>query len=95
MKFTFAWLKDYLDTQASLEQIVEGLYGIGLEVEAIEDRRKPLLPFTVAFVALYVGYRAQPTPVGVSRATTQTVVVSSLAILALDFILTALMFSTT
>ena len=51
--------------------------------------------FTVAFVALFVGYRAKPTPEGVSRATTSTVVVSSLAILGLDFILTALMFSTT
>lgn len=50
--------------------------------------------FTVAFVALYVGYEAQATPEGVSRATTTTVVVASLAILALDFILTALMFST-
>ncbi|UCE30995.1 MAG: lipid asymmetry maintenance ABC transporter permease subunit MlaE [Burkholderiales bacterium] len=49
--------------------------------------------FTVAFVALFVGYEAEPTPEGVSRATTTTVVVASLAILALDFILTALMFS--
>ena len=48
--------------------------------------------FTVAFVALYVGYRAQPTPEGVARATTTTVVASSLAVLALDFVLTALMF---
>jgi phospholipid/cholesterol/gamma-HCH transport system permease protein len=48
--------------------------------------------FTVAFVALYVGYEAEATPEGVSRATTTTVVVSSLSILALDFILTALMF---
>lgn len=49
--------------------------------------------FTVAFVALHVGYQAEATPEGVSRATTTTVVVASLAILALDFILTALMFS--
>ncbi len=51
--------------------------------------------FTVAFVALFVGYEADPTPEGVSRATTTTVVVASLAILGLDFILTALMFSST
>jgi phospholipid/cholesterol/gamma-HCH transport system permease protein len=44
-------------------------------------------------VALYQGYACQPTPEGVSRATTRTVVISSLAILGLDFILTALMFS--
>ncbi len=49
--------------------------------------------FMVAFVALFVGYEAEPTPEGVSRATTTTVVVASLAILGLDFILTALMFS--
>ncbi len=48
--------------------------------------------FTVAFVALYVGYEAEPTPEGVARATTTTVVVASLAVLGLDFILTALMF---
>ena len=46
------------------------------------------------FVALYQGWRAQPTPEGVSRATTRTVVVASLAVLGLDFMLTALMFST-
>jgi len=49
--------------------------------------------FTVAFVALFVGYEAEPTPEGVAHATTTTVVVASLAILGLDFILTALMFS--
>ncbi|MEY8876130.1 MAG: lipid asymmetry maintenance ABC transporter permease subunit MlaE [Leptothrix sp. (in: b-proteobacteria)] len=48
---------------------------------------------TVTFVALYQGYECQPTPEGVARATTRTVVVSSLAVLALDFVLTALMFS--
>ncbi len=49
--------------------------------------------FTVTFVALLQGYMAQPTPEGVSRATTRTVVVASLAVLALDFVLTAMMFS--
>ncbi len=49
--------------------------------------------FTVTFVALLQGFKAQPTPEGVSRATTRTVVVASLAVLALDFVLTALMFS--
>jgi phospholipid/cholesterol/gamma-HCH transport system permease protein len=48
---------------------------------------------TVTFVAVYQGYEAQPTPEGVSRATTRTVVVASLAVLALDFVLTAMMFS--
>lgn len=48
---------------------------------------------TVTFVALYQGFEAQATPEGVSRATTRTVVVASLAVLGLDFLLTATMFS--
>jgi phospholipid/cholesterol/gamma-HCH transport system permease protein len=46
------------------------------------------------FVALYQGYETQATPEGVAHATTRTVVISSLAVLALDFVLTASMFST-
>ena len=46
------------------------------------------------FVALYQGYETQATPEGVAYATTRTVVISSLWILGMDFILTALMFST-
>ncbi|MFT4242933.1 MAG: lipid asymmetry maintenance ABC transporter permease subunit MlaE [Acidovorax sp.] len=49
--------------------------------------------FTVTFVALLQGYAARPTPEGVARATTRTVVMASLAVLALDFVLTAMMFS--
>jgi phospholipid/cholesterol/gamma-HCH transport system permease protein len=49
--------------------------------------------FTVSFVALFQGYQAQATPEGVAHATTRTVVVASLAVLGLDFVLTALMFS--
>jgi phospholipid/cholesterol/gamma-HCH transport system permease protein len=44
-------------------------------------------------VALYQGYEAEATPEGVAYATTRTVVVSSLGILGVDFVLTALMFS--
>jgi phospholipid/cholesterol/gamma-HCH transport system permease protein len=47
----------------------------------------------VTFIALLQGFEAQPTPEGVSRATTRTVVMGSLAVLGLDFILTAMMFS--
>ena len=47
----------------------------------------------VTFTALFQGYEAQPTPEGVSRATTRTVVVASLMVLGLDFIMTALMFT--
>jgi phospholipid/cholesterol/gamma-HCH transport system permease protein len=48
---------------------------------------------TVTFIALLQGYECQPTPEGVSRATTRTVVMASLAVLGLDFVLTAMMFS--
>ncbi len=44
------------------------------------------------WIAVYEGYDAVPTSEGVSRATTRTVVHSALAVLALDFLLTALMF---
>jgi phospholipid/cholesterol/gamma-HCH transport system permease protein len=46
------------------------------------------------FVALYQGHETQATPEGVAYATTRTVVISSLAVLGMDFVLTALMFST-
>src|SRR5213593_3561604 len=47
----------------------------------------------VTWISVFEGYDAPPTAEGVSRATTRTVVTSSLAILALDFVLTALMFT--
>ena len=47
---------------------------------------------TVILIAVFEGYNATPTAEGVSSATTRTVVISSLAILGLDFILTAFMF---
>ena len=45
------------------------------------------------FVAVYQGYEAQATPEGVAHATTRTVVIASLSVLATDFVLTALMFT--
>lgn len=47
---------------------------------------------TVTWIAIFNGYDAVPTSEGISRATTRTVVHSSLAVLGLDFVLTALMF---
>ncbi|TCT02119.1 lipid asymmetry maintenance ABC transporter permease subunit MlaE [Paralcaligenes ureilyticus] len=47
----------------------------------------------VTLIALYEGWNAKPTPEGVARATTRTVVSSALVVLGLDFLLTALMFS--
>ena len=49
--------------------------------------------FAITWIALYQGYHAAPTSEGVANATTSTVVISSLSILALDFILTAFMFN--
>lgn len=46
----------------------------------------------VTWIAIFKGYDAVPTSEGISQATTQTVVQSSLAVLGLDFVLTALMF---
>ena len=46
----------------------------------------------ISLIAVFEGYDAEPTAEGVSGATTRTVVISSLAILGLDFILTAFMF---
>lgn len=49
--------------------------------------------FVVTWIAIYKGYDCEPTSEGISRATTSTVVQSSLLVLGLDFILTALMFA--
>jgi phenylalanyl-tRNA synthetase beta chain len=48
MKFTFSWLKDNLDTNASLDEIETTLSAIGLEVEGIEDPAKALGAFVIA-----------------------------------------------
>lgn len=49
MKLTLSWLKDHLDTDASLEDIVGRLTAIGLEVEAVDDKAS-LKPFVIAKV---------------------------------------------
>jgi phenylalanyl-tRNA synthetase beta chain len=50
MKFTLAWLKDHLDTDASLDEITERLTMLGLEVEEVVDRAADLAPFKAAYV---------------------------------------------
>jgi phenylalanyl-tRNA synthetase beta chain len=50
VKFTLGWLKDHLDTTATVEAIRDGLIGAGLEVEDISDPAQALGPFTVARV---------------------------------------------
>ena len=50
MKFTLSWLKQHLETEATLGTIVDTLTMIGLEVERVEDKGKALAPFTIARV---------------------------------------------
>jgi phenylalanyl-tRNA synthetase beta chain len=50
MKFTHSWLKEHLDTSASLQEILDGLVGVGLEVEEVSDRTQELAAFKVAYV---------------------------------------------
>src|SRR5580700_6441361 len=50
MKLTFGWLKEHLDTDRTLGEILDKLTMIGLEVERVEDRGKTLAPFVIATV---------------------------------------------
>jgi phenylalanyl-tRNA synthetase beta chain len=50
MKFTLSWLTRHLETDADLATITRTLTAVGLEVEAVEDRRVELAPFVVARV---------------------------------------------
>ena len=50
MKLTLSWLKDHLETVASLDEITETLTRIGLEVERVEDKAKALAPYVIASV---------------------------------------------
>ncbi len=66
-------------------------------VEFYEDVLKGVIKsvvfaFVVTWIAVFQGFDCEPTSEGISHATTRTVVYASLAVLGLDFILTALMF---
>jgi phenylalanyl-tRNA synthetase beta chain len=50
VKFTLPWLKEHLDTDASLGEIVDKLTMIGLEVERVEDKAALVKPFVIASV---------------------------------------------
>src|ERR1700739_3226808 len=50
MKFTLSWLKEHLDTTATLDDISQKLTAIGLEVESIEDPAATLRGFVVGHV---------------------------------------------
>ncbi|MBA96027.1 MAG: phenylalanine--tRNA ligase subunit beta [Sulfitobacter sp.] len=50
MKFTLSWLKEHLDTTASIDEITYALTDLGLEVESVEDRGAKLADFTLGYV---------------------------------------------
>ena len=63
MKFTLAWLKDHLATDAPLQRITDTLTAIGLELEDVHDPSRTLAPFVVAHVLVAVGdHRASAVP---------------------------------
>lgn len=50
MKLTLSWLKEHLETEASLDQITTALTALGLEVDAVHDPMRELAPFVIASV---------------------------------------------
>src|SRR3984885_1656253 len=50
MKFTLSWLKDHLETSATVEALADKLSSMGLEVESIDDPAAKLAAFTIARV---------------------------------------------
>ena len=50
MKFTLSWLKEHLDTDATIDQVVEAMTLAGLEVEEVENRAEKLKAFSIAKV---------------------------------------------
>ncbi len=82
------WLKVYdgsfwANMQDSVEFVEDVLNGVIKSV---------VFGIVVTWIAVFQGYDTEPTSEGISRATTRTVVYASLAILGLDFVLTAVMF---
>lgn len=78
-----------VDDGSYWSQINQAMHGADIRDMLI---KATVFGLAISWIAVYQGYHAAPTSEGVSRATTSTVVVSSLAILALDFVLTAFMF---
>lgn len=78
---------DYGSYWSVMQSSVDLSYDIGQSFV-----KSVVFAITVTWIALFNGYDAMPTSEGISRATTRTVVHSSLAVLGLDFVLTALMF---
>ena len=94
----FTWFEE-MDSPTEPGQLRERVNTLGQKVDITRDVGNGIVKSAVfgvicTGVALYQGYETQATPEGVAYATTRTVVFSSLAVLAMDFILTAMMFST-
>ena len=67
--------------------------GVDFQQDVVNGLLKSLVfGVLVSLIAVFMGYDALPTPAGVSMATTKTVVLSSLAVLVMDFSLTSMMF---
>ena len=65
MKFTLSWLRDHLDTKATVDEIATTLSAIGLKVEGVEDPAKALGAFTIARI---VEAESIQTPTSAGRA---------------------------
>lgn len=48
MKFTLSWLKQHLDTEATIDEVVEAMTLAGLEVEEVENPAEKLSAFSIA-----------------------------------------------
>src|SRR3546814_16827623 len=66
MKFTLSWLKEHLDTNAALDEIVEALTRVGLEVEGVDNPGEKLAAFTVAKVLSAAPHPDADQPPGLS-----------------------------
>jgi len=69
-----------------------GVEMLGVDAGAYWSQMPLVFGFVICWIAIFEGADSIPTSEGVSSATTRTVVYSSLAVLGLDFVLTALMF---
>ena len=50
MKFTFSWLKEFLETEKTIEEITNRMNEIGLEVEEVIDKSKELQDFNCVLI---------------------------------------------
>ena len=73
MKFTLSWLKEHLDTNASVEEIAETLTKIGLEVEEVFNPASKLDGFVTAKVETYERHPDTDTLIDIAKLSKTTV----------------------